>query len=210
MKRQAAKKCSILGSFLFLIRFIFVFSQFFNSTPGSPWLSGGCSPPVCRDLYHSFLLVTGWAQLGQGWKSPSSKTLWKLLLTDGTSVKPCQTVWYWKHCNGFLHRLSHGLWLRPPELSPKPFKPHSPWHDGANGQGRLQRAGKEFPQCTQPLIPVVPHEAVQEVWKGKVHLNQKKKCDYRIWSWLAEHVPFNVRFPFDFARNPFLLMARTR
>lgn len=91
--------------------------------------------------------------------------------------------------------------------------PSSPTvHDMMEQMGKVSSSvlGKEFPQCTQPLLPVVPHEAVQEVWKGKVHLNQKKKCDYRIWLWLAEHVPFNVHFPFDFARNPFLLMARTR
>ena len=53
------------------------------------------------------------------------------------------------------------------------------------------------------IVPVMPHEAVPEVSKGKLYKNQKKSVPIGIDRDFVEH------FPFDFARDPFLMMTRT-
>ena len=46
-------------------------------------------------------------------------------------------------------------------------------------------------EICQPLfLPVVPHEAVSEVSKGKVHINQKKNVPIRIVYDIFEHFDF--------------------
>ena len=52
------------------------------------------------------------------------------------------------------------------------------------------KASTNWNICQPLFLPVVPHEAVSEVSKGKLHINQKKNVPIRIVYDMFEHFDF--------------------